>query len=156
MTDKITVDRELLERITSNNFFGSSAIDELRAALSAPAQDELCRHGSDYGCKQCYVEEQAAPVQQQEPVGEFRVSEYDGEPAFYWVDEIPPLGTKLYTHPSPADTRLVEALEHARLFIVNGIDLGYIKMPDVDTPDPAHDTLPMIEAALATHKGEPT
>ncbi|MFK4075163.1 hypothetical protein ACI2KX_15765 [Ectopseudomonas khazarica] len=45
---------------------------------------------------------------------------------------------------------LQEALEHARLFIRNGIELGFIRMPDADTPDPAHDTLPKIEKALAT------
>lgn len=28
-----------------------------------------------------------------------------------------------------ADAGLVEALEHARLFIVNGIDIGFIQMP---------------------------
>lgn len=44
---------------------------------------------------------------------------------------------------------LLEALELARLFIRNGIELGYIRMPDADTPDPAHDTLPKIEAAIA-------
>ena len=36
---KVLVERELLERITSNNFFGSSAIDELRAILARPAHD---------------------------------------------------------------------------------------------------------------------
>lgn len=51
--------------------------------------------------------------------------------------------------------RLREALEHARLFIRNGIDLGCIRMPDADTPDPAHHTLPMIDAALSTN-GEVT
>jgi hypothetical protein len=44
--------------------------------------------------------------------------------------------------------QLREALEAARMFIVNGVELGYIRMPDKDTPDPAHDTLPMIEQAL--------
>ncbi|WDG77313.1 hypothetical protein PUP68_21680 [Pseudomonas chlororaphis] len=39
-------------------------------------------------------------------------------------------------------------LRLARQFVVNGIDLGYIKMPDVDTPDPAHDLLPKINTAL--------
>ncbi|EIM13825.1 hypothetical protein [Pseudomonas chlororaphis] len=39
-------------------------------------------------------------------------------------------------------------LRLARQFVVNGIDLGYIKMPDVDTPDPAHDLVPKIDAAL--------
>jgi hypothetical protein len=43
-----------------------------------------------------------------------------------------------------------EALEHARMFIENGVELGYIKMPDADTPDPAHETLGKIKAALAT------
>ena len=50
--------------------------------------------------------------------------------------------------------RLREALEHARLFIRNGINLGYIRMPDADTPDPAHETLPMIDAALAASTGQ--
>ena len=42
-----------------------------------------------------------------------------------------------------------EALKAAQRFIRNGIEMGYIRMPDADTPDPAHKTLPMIEAALA-------
>ena len=52
------------------------------------------------------------------------------------------------------DAGLVEALEHARLFIVNGIDLGFIHMPEAGTPDPAHETLPMIDAALAAHRAK--
>lgn len=55
---------------------------------------------------------------------------------------------------APAADALVEALEHARLFIVNGIDLGFIQMPEAGTPDPAHETLPMIEAALAAHRSK--
>ena len=42
-----------------------------------------------------------------------------------------------------------EALLKARQFIVNGIELGFIRMPDPSTPDPAHQTLPAIDAALA-------
>lgn len=49
---------------------------------------------------------------------------------------------------------VLDALESARLFIVNGVDLGFIKMPDADTPDPAHETLPKIELALKAIKGE--
>lgn len=48
---------------------------------------------------------------------------------------------------------LLEALELARQFIANGIELGYIKMPDQDTPDSAHKTLPLIDAAIAAAKG---
>ena len=51
-----------------------------------------------------------------------------------------------------AVTELVEALEHARQFIRNGIDLGFIRMPDADTDDPAHETLPKIEAALSIYR----
>lgn len=54
--------------------------------------------------------------------------------------------------PAHPDAALVEALEHARQFIRNGIDLGFIRMPDGDTPDPAHETLPRIEAALSTYR----
>lgn len=41
------------------------------------------------------------------------------------------------------------ALKAARQFIVNGVELGFIRMPDAETPDPAHETLPMIERAIA-------
>ena len=41
------------------------------------------------------------------------------------------------------------ALRAARHFIVNGVEQGFIRMPDADTPDSAHDTLPMIEWAIA-------
>lgn len=56
--------------------------------------------------------------------------------------------------PTPEQTqeRAVEALEAARQFITNGIEFGYIRMPDADTPDSAHDTLPLIEAALSAFK----
>jgi hypothetical protein len=53
-----------------------------------------------------------------------------------------------------AAPELLEALEAARQFIRNGIELGYITMPDAGTPDSAHDTLPMIEAAIAKARGE--
>ncbi len=45
------------------------------------------------------------------------------------------------------------ALRKAEEFITNGIDLGYIRMPDADCPDSAHQTLPMIRAALSTNTG---
>ena len=42
-----------------------------------------------------------------------------------------------------------DALDHARLFIRNGIDLGYIRMPDDDCPDPAKSVPKEIFEALA-------
>lgn len=60
-----------------------------------------------------------------------------------------------------ADARLIAAapemlaaLEKARQFIVNGVELGFIRMPDDSTPDPAHETLPAIEAALSLAQGK--
>jgi hypothetical protein len=41
------------------------------------------------------------------------------------------------------------ALKAARQFIRNGVEFGYIRMPDPDTSDSALATLPMIEDALA-------
>ena len=49
---------------------------------------------------------------------------------------------------------LLEALEKAKEFIENGIELGYIKMPDEDTPDSAHKKLPIINAAIEAARGE--
>ncbi|WP_395601178.1 hypothetical protein AB4P95_30165 (plasmid) [Pseudomonas sp. A1437] len=44
---------------------------------------------------------------------------------------------------------ILAALKAARQFIVNGTELGFIHMPEAETPDPAHGTLPMIECAIA-------
>lgn len=52
------------------------------------------------------------------------------------------------------NTELLEVLQKAKEFIENGIELGYIRMPDLDTPDAAHRMLPMINAAIAAAKGE--
>lgn len=62
----------------------------------------------------------------------------------------------LYTAPQPAPdvAKVVESLEVAHRFIANGIELGYIQMPDSDTLDPAHETLPAIEAALAEYRAQ--
>lgn len=49
----------------------------------------------------------------------------------------------------PTNAGALAALKAARQFITNGVELGFIRMPDSDTPDPAHDTLPMIEGAIA-------
>ncbi|SDQ57090.1 hypothetical protein SAMN04490192_1926 [Pseudomonas lundensis] len=46
------------------------------------------------------------------------------------------------------DSIALEALKVARQFIANGIELGHIRMPEPETPDPAHDTLPMIDRAI--------
>ena len=60
--------------------------------------------------------------------------QHQGEPS-HWAD-------------SQGNT-ITAALKAARQFIVNGTELGYIRMPEAETPDPAHDTLPMIERAIA-------
>jgi hypothetical protein len=46
------------------------------------------------------------------------------------------------------------ALKRAEQFIVNGVELGVIRMPDADCPDPAHETLPAIRAALQQSEAE--
>lgn len=48
---------------------------------------------------------------------------------------------------------LLEALKRADGFIRNGIALGFIRMPDADTPDPAHETPGVILAAIARAEG---
>ena len=49
---------------------------------------------------------------------------------------------------------LVEALKHADEFIRNGVEFGYIRMPDDDLKgiDSAHDTPKIIAKALATYQ----
>ena len=55
-------------------------------------------------------------------------------------------------HVEPADDLLrqaIEALRKARMFIENGTELGYIRLPD--DGDPALKTLPAITAALTAY-----
>ncbi len=48
--------------------------------------------------------------------------------------------------------KLEAALLEADQFITNGIELGYIRMPDADVPDAAHHIPGNIRAALAGEK----
>lgn len=48
---------------------------------------------------------------------------------------------------------LLEALKSARIFIKNGIELGFIRMPACNVPNPAHHTLPIIEQAITEAEG---
>ncbi|VWD20230.1 hypothetical protein [Burkholderia contaminans] len=44
-------------------------------------------------------------------------------------------------------------LTAAKHFIANGVELGFIRMPDVDCPDPAHNTPKLVDEALALLEG---
>jgi hypothetical protein len=44
---------------------------------------------------------------------------------------------------------LLEALKLADQFITNGMELGFIRMPDAATPDLAHETPGIARAAIA-------
>lgn len=48
--------------------------------------------------------------------------------------------------------RAAEALKRAEGFIVNGVDFGFIRLPE-SMDDPAHLTLPAIQSALQSLKG---
>jgi hypothetical protein len=64
------------------------------------------------------------------------------------------------TDPFEANARLIAAapdllaaLKVAEQFIANGIEFGYIRMPDQGTPDPAHETPRLIREAIAKAEG---
>ncbi|WP_174807237.1 Lar family restriction alleviation protein [Neoasaia chiangmaiensis] len=67
-----------------------------------------------------------------------------------------PFSVPLYTRPAPPDdsaekiARLVKALRAADQFITNGIEFGFIRMPDPETNDSASRTPDLIRAALAS------
>lgn len=48
-----------------------------------------------------------------------------------------------------AAPEMLHALQCAREFIRSGIALGYIRMPDADCPDSAHNTPGIVDAAIA-------
>ncbi len=54
-----------------------------------------------------------------------------------------------------AARQMLAALRRAKRFIENGVELGFIRMPDRSTPDSAHETLPAITAALASVEQSP-
>lgn len=75
------------------------------------------------------------------------------------ICELPMPSTDEEAEEIEASTRLIaaapqmlEALEAARLFIENGIEMGYISEPQPGTPESA--TLPAIKAAIKAAKGE--
>lgn len=55
--------------------------------------------------------------------------------------------------PSPI---VLHALRAAKQFIANGVELGYIRMPDSDCPDPAHEVSNLIDAAISSLSTAPS
>jgi hypothetical protein len=66
--------------------------------------------------------------------------------------DLPPREAAIYSQSLRAllseRRKMVEALRAADQFIANGIEFGFIRMPDPGTPDPAHKTHGLIRAAL--------
>nr|WP_315528235.1 hypothetical protein [uncultured Achromobacter sp.] len=64
----------------------------------------------------------------------------------------------LYAAPQASEAvrdQALAALQSAQRFIRNGVEFGYIRMPDADTPDPAHRTPGLIEAAIRALSAQP-
>lgn len=57
-------------------------------------------------------------------------------------------------HLIAAAPEMYEALLKAREFITNGVELGYIKLPDPDGLDSALKTLPLIQTVIVKARGE--
>lgn len=53
-----------------------------------------------------------------------------------------------------AAPEMLEALERARRFIINGVKFGYIYLPNKELNDSANETLPWIEKAISKAKGK--
>jgi len=56
-------------------------------------------------------------------------------------------------HKIAAAPDMFRALELAQDFITNGVEFGYITLPETET-DPTHYVLPTIQAALAKARGK--
>lgn len=64
----------------------------------------------------------------------------------------------LYLAPQASEAvrkQALAALESAQRFIRNGVEFGYVRMPDADTPDPAHRTPGLIDAAIRALSAQP-
>lgn len=137
MTTNQTIDGVLVPRELLNLFYRAlnggdnqltgmehgQAFRELRALLDAPAKLDLVECDACPTSGGCVSVCMKAPKPAAQPQGDLTARDQR-------ADELEGL------------------LRLARQFVVNGIDLGYIQMPDTDTPDPAHDLVPKIDAAL--------
>lgn len=65
-------------------------------------------------------------------------------------------GQDAYDISCEAREEAIAALKAAKQFIANGVEFGFIRMPDSDTPDTAHATPRLIEKALAALAPSPT
>lgn len=54
-----------------------------------------------------------------------------------------------YAELEQRNAELLAALQRADQFITNGIEFGFIRMPDADTPDPANRTPVIVRDAIA-------
>jgi hypothetical protein len=162
---KMLVDSELIERFTkplrADKFV--EALGELRALLAQPSRQQGVPDVDDLANFIRYTDGnhkmgasalaericdwlantpapvRADPAQQQEPVALLEVIDrHEGPYNFHGIKLMDSGRHDLYTHPAPADTRLVEALEEIRPLCEDRTARA------------------MIDAALAAHKGEPT
>jgi hypothetical protein len=86
----------------------------------------------------------------------FDVVSYEGgfTPNSEWKLDVIKANADFIIRACNSHDELVEALKAASVFIKNGIELGFIRMPDKDIPDPAHLVPGMVETALAKAEGD--
>lgn len=111
---------------------------------------EFTRKDVSDGLEDLLYDKLAEAICHCDPVGETNVVGCNCDEYIHDFGLVPDAPRSEKTAPDVA--ALVEALEAAHQFITSGVALGYIQMPDADTPDFAHETLPVIEAALAAYR----
>lgn len=118
------------------------------------------------GWRACVMSTTRGPVAREAPPAAFLTLDEGGSPCMLFFDvvearsycalgeEPEPLFRNAAPQASADDVRnaALDALEAARRFIRNGIEFGYIRMPDAYKPDPAHRTPGMIDAAIRALK----
>ena len=122
------------------------------------------RNHTDSMCEaQRYIDEAEArgAAEQRRKDGEGRkASQFYANGCYYTTlqaalrDHPRPVIIPLYTHPANVaalEGRIAElegALRAADQFITNGVEFGFIRMPDIDTNDSAHETPRIVRDAL--------
>ncbi|WP_348995951.1 hypothetical protein ABFG95_12075 [Achromobacter sp. HNDS-1] len=152
--------------------FEGAVLAKLRAQVAnVPLTHRCANCGAAFqgaGCPSCRL---AAPLASAPVAGDAQPAAYltldeEGSPCMLFFDvvearsycalgeEPEPLFLHAAPQPSAEDVRnaALEALEAAQRFIRNGIEFGYIRMPEADTPDPAHRTPRLIDAAIRALK----
>jgi hypothetical protein len=166
------IDKALWEESCTTAHPAYEALQTVRAALRDAPHRSVDARGTEgsysYQCPPVSGALAASPVQAPDKAGEregLELTEKQIDAAaeailsrrgFGFYTDPMEGGQDAYDLSCEAREEAIAALKAAKQFIANGVEFGFIRMPESDTPDPAHDTPRLIDKALTALAPQPT